>query len=208
MDLFQELADKIEKGDSAGTVELVEKALADNIPAGDILNNGLISGMNSIGIKFRNNEVFIPEVLVAARAMKGALEILKPHLAAAKVESKGKILVGTVKGDLHDIGKNIVVIMLEGAGFDVIDLGIDVSKEQFLDGISKENPSLIGLSALLTTTMPYMKDIIAAIRESGNDGVKVMIGGAPVTENFASEIGADGYAPDASTAVDLATSLV
>ncbi len=208
MDIFQELAAKIEKGDSAGTKELVEKALEENHPAGDILNNGLITGMNSIGIKFRNNEVFIPEVLVAARAMKGALEILKPHLAAAKIESKGKVLIGTVKGDLHDIGKNIVVIMLEGAGYDVVDLGIDVSKDQFISAIADEKPRLIGLSALLTTTMPYMKDIIAAVRETGNDGVRVMIGGAPVTQNFADEIGADGYAADASSAVDLAMSLM
>jgi len=174
-----------------------------------ILNNGLVAGMNAIGIKFRNNEVFVPEVLVAARAMKAGLEIIKPILLREKVQSKGKIVLGTVKGDLHDIGKNIVCYMLQGAGYDVIDVGIDVSKEKFIETARTEGAQVIGLSSLLTTTMIYMKEIMEAVKTSDLNGrVSVMIGGAPVTQAFADEIGANGYAADASMAVEIVGGLL
>ncbi len=209
MDIFQEIIEKIEKGDANAVKSLVEKAVADNITANDILNNGLVKGMNNIGAKFKNNEVYIPEVLIAARAMKAGLEIIKPLLAEAKTESKGKIAIGTIKGDLHDIGKNIVCIMLEGAGFDVIDLGIDVPKEKFIEVVENGSADILGLSALLTTTMPSMKEVVDAVGQSGlKDKVKVMIGGAPITQAYADEINADGYAPDAATAVDVVKQLL
>ena len=209
MDLFQEIADNVEKGDANAVKSLVDKAVADKTAPGDILNNGLVAGMGTIGEKFKNNEVFIPEVLIAARAMKAGLEIIKPLLAEVKTESKGKIAIGTVKGDLHDIGKNIVCIMLEGAGYDVVDIGIDISKEKFLETVEKENVDIIGLSSLLTTTMTYMKEIIDTVNQSGlKDKVKIIIGGAPVTQDYAGQIGADGYAPDAATAVDVVKQLL
>ena len=209
MDIFQEIIEKIEKGDANAVKSLVEKAVADNITANDILNNGLVKGMNNIGAKFKNNEVYIPEVLIAARAMKAGLEIIKPLLAEAKTESKGKIAIGTIKGDLHDIGKNIVCIMLEGAGYDVIDLGIDVPKEKFIEAAENGSADILGLSALLTTTMPYMKEIVDAMDQSGlKDKVKVIIGGAPITQAYADEISADGYAADAATAVDVVKRLL
>ncbi len=209
MDIFQEIIEKIEKGDANAVKSLVEKAVADNITANDILNNGLVKGMNNIGAKFKNNEVYIPEVLIAARAMKAGLEIIKPLLAEAKTESKGKIAIGTIKGDLHDIGKNIVCIMLEGAGYDVIDLGIDVPKEKFIEAAENGSADILGLSALLTTTMPYMKEIVDAMDQSGlKDKVKVIIGGAPITQAYGDEISADGYAADAATAVDVVKRLL
>lgn len=209
MDTFQEIIKKIEKGDANAIKSLVEKAVADNITANDILNNGLVKGMSNIGEKFKNNEVYIPEVLIAARAMKAGLDIIKPLLAEAKTESKGKIAIGTIKGDLHDIGKNIVCIMLEGAGYDVIDLGIDLPKEKFIEAVQKDGVDILGLSALLTTTMSYMKEIIDAVDQSGlKDKVKVIIGGAPITQAYADEINADGYAPDAATAVDVVKQLL
>jgi 5-methyltetrahydrofolate--homocysteine methyltransferase len=203
MNLFSELAEKVEAGSLNEVKALVEKCVAGNVPVADILNKGLVAGMNSIGIKFRNNEVFVPEVLVAARAMKAGLEIIKPILLKEKIKSKGKIVMGTVKGDLHDIGKNIVCYMLQGAGYDVIDAGIDVSKEKFIEVAKNEGAQVIGLSSLLTTTMIYMKDIMDAVKQSELNNVKVMIGGAPVTQAFADEIGAHGYAADASMAVDI-----
>ncbi|MBN1636788.1 MAG: corrinoid protein [Deltaproteobacteria bacterium] len=208
MEHFEQLAASIEKGDSANTKALVKHAIGENIPAQDILNNALIVGMNRIGIKFRNNEVFIPEVLVAARAMKAGLELLRPLLGEGSIDMKGKVAIGTVKGDLHDIGKNIVGVMLEGAGYEVVDLGTDVSKEAFLEAAQNTKAKIIGLSALLTTTMPYMNEIIDTLKEADlRDKIKVIIGGAPVTQTFADEIGADGYAPDAASAVDLVESL-
>ncbi len=204
MKLFSELAEKVEEGNLNEVKALVEKGVAENVSVSDILNKGLVAGMNSIGLKFRNNEVFVPEVLVAARAMKAGLEIIKPILLKEKVKSKGKIIIGTVKGDLHDIGKNIVCYMLQGAGYDVIDVGIDVSKEKFIETAKAEGAQVIGLSSLLTTTMIYMKEIMDAVKESElKSSVKVMIGGAPVTQAFADEIGAHGYAADASVAVDI-----
>lgn len=209
MSVLNEIAEKVEKGDAAAVKELTEKALSDQATAKDILDNGLVNGMNSIGKKFKNNEVFIPEVLIAARAMKSGMEIIKPLLAEAKIESKGKIAIGTVKGDLHDIGKNIVVMMLEGAGYDVIDVGIDVTKEKFVEVIKNEKPDILGMSALLTTTMVYIKDVIEEVNNSGvRDDIKIIIGGAPITQAYSDEVGADGYAQDAASAVDVVKSLI
>jgi 5-methyltetrahydrofolate--homocysteine methyltransferase len=209
MELFSELAEKVENGQHKEVMTLVEKGIAENISVSEMLNKGLVAGMNSIGIKFRNNEVFVPEVLMAARAMKAGLAILKPVLLREKVASKGKIVLGTVKGDLHDIGKNIVCYMLQGAGFDVIDVGIDVPKETFIDAAKAEGAQIIALSSLLTTTMVYMQEVMNALHASDlNDTVKVIVGGAPVTQAYANEIGAHGYAADASTAVDVVRGLL
>jgi len=189
------------------TKDRVTKALKEGAPVEDILNKGLIAGMNVVGIKFKNNEFYVPEVLIAARAMKWGMEVLEPKLKEAGVQPVASIAIGTVKGDLHDIGKNLVGMMLQGAGFNVVDLGIDVAPEKFVDAVKNKSCQLIGLSALLTTTMPQMKNVIAALKEAGLEA-KVVIGGAPVTQNYADEIGADGYAPDAATAVDVAKELI
>jgi 5-methyltetrahydrofolate--homocysteine methyltransferase len=201
------LADAVIRGDQATAVEITKAALNENMAPGEILNNGLVAGMNVIGARFKANEVYIPEVLIAARAMKMAMEHLEPRLVAAGVQPIGKAVVGTVKGDLHDIGKNLVMMMLKGAGFNVIDAGVDVSPEKFVDEAKKSGAKIIGLSALLTTTMPAMEQTIKAIKASGLS-VKTMIGGAPVTQAYADKIGADGYAADAASAVDLAKSLI
>jgi 5-methyltetrahydrofolate--homocysteine methyltransferase len=162
-----------------------------------------------VGEKFKNNEIFIPEVLIAARAMKAGMEVIKPLLVEAKVEPRGKVIIGTVKGDLHDIGKNIVSMMLEGAGFEVVNLGTDMTVEMIMSEMETGKADVIGMSALLTTTMVYMKEVVDALKKAGRrDAVKVIIGGAPITQNYADEIGADGYAPDAATAVDLVKSLL
>ena len=209
MAILEGIALGIEKGDAALVGELTQKAVAEGIAAVEIMDGGLIAGMNVVGEKFKNNKLFIPEVLVSARAMKAGMGIVKPLLAEADVESRGIIVVGTVKGDLHDIGKNIVGMMLEGAGYQVIDLGTDVSVEQFMTAVNKEDAHVIGMSALLTTTMTYMKDVAQAVDEAGLKGkVKVIIGGAPITQSYADEIGSDGYAPDAASAVDLVKSLL
>ena len=209
MDIYQEIAAGVEKGDADLVKSLTEKALAQNLPAEAILNRGLVSGMNVIGEKFKNMEVFIPEVLVSARAMSAGMEILKPRLVEAKVKFKGRVVIGTVRGDLHDIGKNIVAMMLKGAGYDVFDLGADVSKEKFLDSIKKENADILGMSALLTTTMTYMKEVIDELgRENLRKKVKIIVGGAPLTQAYAEKIGADGYAPDAAVAVDMTNGLL
>ncbi len=187
----------------------VEAALAEGISADQILKDGLIGAMAEVGRLFEENEYFVPEMLVAARAMQGGLALLKPHLAEAGTTSAGKVVIGTVKGDLHDIGKNLVAMMLEGAGFEVVDLGTDVSPEKFVKAVIDHQPGVVAMSALLTTTMPSMKGTIAALEEAGVRGkVKVMIGGAPVTDSFAKQIGADGYSPDASSATRLAKSLL
>lgn len=209
MEIFEEIADEVVKGNSASVADLTNKALSQDISAGEILNNGLVAGMSVVSEKFKNNEIFIPEVLISARAMNAGLEILKPLLAESKVEPKGKVVIGTVKGDLHDIGKNIVSMLLQGAGFDVIDLGADVSKEKFVEFAKKEKADIVGMSALLTTTMLNMKETIDALQEAGlRQNVKVIIGGAPVTDAYASQIQADGYAPDAASAVDLSKQLL
>jgi len=204
---LQELANNVISGKAKETKALVAQALEEGLPVADILNKGLIAGMNVVGVKFKANEFYVPEVLIAARAMKWGMEVLEPRLKEAGVEPIASIAIGTVKGDLHDIGKNLVGMMLQGAGFKVVDLGIDVAPEKFIDAVKTQGCKLVGLSALLTTTMPQMKNVIAAIKEAGVE-VKVMIGGAPVTQNYADEIGASGYAPDAASAVDVAKELI
>ena len=201
------LADAVISGDQNTALEITKAAIEEGTAAKDILDNGLIAGMDIVGASFKKNEVYIPEVLIAARAMKMAMEVLEPELVKAGVEPVGKLLIGTVQGDLHDIGKNLVAMMLKGAGFDVIDLGVDVEPDKFVEQVKAANAQLIGISALLTTTMPGMEKTIKAVKEAGIP-VKVMIGGAPVTQDYADRIGADGYAPDAASAVDLAKSLV
>jgi len=202
------LAESIINGKAKDAKELVQKALDAKVPVSEILNNGLIKGMSVVGEKFKNNEFYVPEVLIAARAMHGAMDIVKPLLAASGVKAIGTVSIGTVKGDLHDIGKNLVVMMLEGAGFEVMDLGIDVPAEKFVESV-KNGAQVIAMSALLTTTMTAMKSTIDALKEAGvRDKVKVMIGGAPVTQNYADEIGADGYARDAASGADKAKELL
>jgi 5-methyltetrahydrofolate--homocysteine methyltransferase len=207
------IAENFYRAISEGKMEEVKKLTQEALDAGEraesILKDGLLPAMEQIGIKFKNNEIYIPEVLIAARAMHAGMAILKPTLSKSASTRSAKVIVGTVKGDLHDIGKNLVVMLLEGGGFDVVDLGIDVSPDKFVEAIKKHQPQVVGMSALLTTTMREMKGTIEAIQEAGlRKQVKTIIGGAPVTERFAKEIGADGYAPDAASAVDLTRSLV
>ncbi len=206
---FRAIADAVKAGRAKIVKTLVTEAVAEGVNAEAILNDGLIVGMNELGVLFKNNEVYVPEVLIAARAMKTGTEILKPLLAEANAQSRGVVAIGTVKGDLHDIGKNLVGMMLEGAGFTVIDLGVDVTPETFIDAAKNQGAQILGMSALLTTTMPSIKLSIDAIREAGvREKVKIMIGGAPVTQSFADEVGADGYSPDAASAADLAKELI
>lgn len=204
---LKELAEAIIKGDQAKAVEITGKALEQKVPAKQILDQGLIAGMEVVGQRFKNNEIFIPEVLFSARTMKAAMALLEPELVKAGVEPVGRFLIGTVKGDLHDIGKNLVAMMLKGAGFEVIDLGTDVPAERFVEQAKALNVHLVGMSALLTTTMPAMERTLVALRQAGLD-VKVMIGGAPVTQAYADKIGADGYAPNAAEAVAVAKRLI
>ena len=201
------LADAIIKGDQNTAVAITKAALSEGMAAKDILDNGLIAGMDVVGVRFKRNEVYIPEVLISARAMKSATEILEPELAKAGVEPIGKFMIGTVVGDLHDIGKNLVSMMLKGAGFNVIDIGIDVKPEVFVEKAKATGAPLIGMSSLLTTTMPALDKTLKAMRAAGITA-KIMIGGAPVTQGYADKIGADGYAPDAASAVDVAKSLL
>ncbi|MGC8930378.1 MAG: cobalamin B12-binding domain-containing protein [Dictyoglomus sp.] len=206
---LEEIANAVIAGNRKKVQELVSKALEKGLNPEEIINNGLLAGMSVIGERFKNNEIFVPEVLVAARAMQAGMDILKPLIAKNSGIIKGKVVIGTVKGDLHDIGKNLVSMMLEGAGYEVIDLGIDVPPEKFVGAIREYNPDIVGMSALLTTTMPYMKVTIDVLEKEGvRRKVKVIVGGAPVTESFAKEIGADGYAPDAPSAVDLVNQLM
>jgi 5-methyltetrahydrofolate--homocysteine methyltransferase len=207
--VLQNLYDAIMNGDAGSTPGLVQQALDQNLPAPQILNEGMIAAMNHVGKLFEEGEFFVPEMLIAARAMQAGLAVLKPHLAQAEVKAAGRVVAGTVKGDLHDIGKNLVCMLLEGAGFEIIDLGTDVAPEKFVQVVQEGRADVMALSALLTTTMPNMKVTIEALKAAGvRDNVKVMIGGAPVTQAYAEQIGADGYAPDASRAVALAKSLV
>jgi len=206
---FTKISQALIKGDAKTVKELTEQAVAEGIAPGVIIQEGLIGGMAVIAERFKKNEIYVPEVLIAARAMHAGLGVLKPLLTESETESAEVFLIGTVKGDLHDIGKNLVAMMMEGAGFRGVDLGVDVPPEKFVEAIREHKPSIVGLSALLTTTMVAMKDTLEAIKASEfKDKVKVMIGGAPVTQNYADEIGADGYAPDASTAVDVAKKLI
>jgi len=209
MKILKEIAVNVEKGSSATVKELTKTALSQKITAEEILNDGLVKGMDVIGIKFKNNEVFIPEVLIATRAMKAGMDIIRPFLTHERVKPKAKIVMGTVKGDLHDIGKKIVGMILEREGYEIVDIGIDVPKEKFLKAIKKENPDIIGMSALLTTTMAYMREVIDAIEEAKlKQNVKIIIGGAPVTQSFADEVKADGYAPDCVSAAELVRKLL
>jgi len=200
------IAENLIKGKAPEVKRLVDEAMKAGVGPGDILNEGLIAGMNVVGDKFKKNEFYVPEVLIAARAMNQAMELLAPALKKAGVKPIGKVAIGTVKGDLHDIGKNLVSMMLKGAGFEVVDLGIDVAPEKFIQA-AKDGCKLIALSALLTTTMPQMRSVIQALKDAAVK-VPVIIGGAPVTQSYADEIGAAGYAPDAASAVDVAKKLV
>ena len=203
--ILNEISENLQKGKAKIVVELVQKALDEGISANDILNEGLLAGMSIIGEKFKNDEVYVPEVLVAARAMNKGAVLLKPHLAAAGVEATGKVVIGTVQGDLHDIGKNLVKMMLEGKGLEVIDLGADVAPETFIQTAIDQNCKVVCLSALLTTTMGVMEDVVKKAEEMGvRDQLKIMIGGAPVSAEFCAKIGADIYTPDAASAADVA----
>jgi 5-methyltetrahydrofolate--homocysteine methyltransferase len=209
MEILSEISKNVELGDSTAAKELLRKALSMNIAPETILNSGLIKGMEAVGKKFKANDIFVPEVLIASRAMKSAMDVIEPHLSKREEYTFGKIVMGTVKGDLHDIGKMVVSIILETEGYDIIDIGIDVSKETFLETVHKEKPDILGMSALLTTTMSYMRDVIETIKSVHlKKDVKIIIGGAPVTQSFADEIGADGYAPEAESAVTLVRTLL
>jgi 5-methyltetrahydrofolate--homocysteine methyltransferase len=208
MNDLQIITETLITGDGDKLLELVQNALDAGIPAKDILQKGLIVGMDIVGEKMESGDMFIPEVLMSAQAMSISVEILKPLLAEGDSSSAGKVIIGTVKGDLHDIGKNLVAMMMESAGFEVIDLGVDVAPEKFVEAIKTHHPTIVGLSALLTTTMPMMKKSIMTIEESGlRNSLKIIVGGAPVNQAFADEIGADGYAPDAGAASKLAKAL-
>ena len=203
--ILNEISENLQKGKAKIVVELVQKALDEGVSANDILNQGLLAGMGIIGEKFKNDEVYVPEVLVAARAMNKGAVLLKPHLAAAGVEATGKVVIGTVQGDLHDIGKNLVKMMLEGKGLEVIDLGADVAPETFIQTAIDQNCKVVLLSALLTTTMGVREDVVKKAEEMGvRDQLKIMIGGAPVSAEFCAKIGADIYTPDAASAADVA----
>jgi 5-methyltetrahydrofolate--homocysteine methyltransferase len=205
---LEELSRAVIEGDQKAAIDLTKSELDGGTAPERILQEGLIAAMSEVGRLFECGEFFVPEMLIAARAMQGALGLLKPHLAAAGVQAVGKVVIGTVKGDLHDIGKNLVAMMLEGAGFEIIDLGTDVSSDKFVQAID-DKTHLVAMSALLTTTMPAMKTIVDALTQAGVRGrVKVMIGGAPVTQAYADQIGADGYAPDAGSATRLAKALL
>jgi len=209
MERLVEISESIQRGDAPGVKSLTEKAVNEDVPVELILNQGLVAGMNAIGEKFKNLEIFIPEVLVAAKAMKSGMAVVRPLLKRAGVKPKGKIVMGTVKGDLHDIGKNIVCMMLEGAGYEVVDLGTDVDKDVFLKTARREGAQVVGMSAMLTTTMVHMKEVVDEFaRANLRDSVRLIVGGAPISPAYCKGIGADGYAADAATAVDLVNSLV
>jgi len=208
MDL-KEIYESTIVGNAPKVKELVEQALAEGVAPGDIISNHLIPAMAEVGDRFARNEFYVPEMLIAARAMQGGLAILKPLLIDSDIVSAGRVAIGTVKGDLHDIGKNLVSMMLEGAGFEIVDLGVDVGPEKFIEAVQENQVQIVALSALLTTTMTMMKGTITALSDAGvRDQVKVIIGGAPVTQSYADEIGADGYADDAGGAVKVAKKLL
>ncbi len=205
---INEIGISMKEGNLANVLSLTNEALNNGVKAETVLDV-LLEAMGEIGVRFKNNEVFVPEVLIAARAMNGGIEVLKPLLIEQGVESIGKVIIGTVKGDLHDIGKNLVKMMMIGAGFEVIDLGVDVTAEKYIDALIESEADILCMSALLTTTMTYMKSVIEVLEEKGiRDDVKVMIGGAPITEKYAEEIGADKYTPDAASAAEVAKLLI
>jgi len=206
--ILERIATKLYEGEDQEVAELVQSALDKGLPPGEILQGGLIAGMDQVGRDFKAGDLYVPEVLIAARAMHAGMNVLRPLLADGEAPSAGKYLIGTVKGDLHDIGKNLVRMMLEGAGFEMVDLGTDVAPEAFVNAVRDHKPKFVGMSALLTTTMVQMKATVEALEEAGlRSSVKIMVGGAPVTSAYAKQIGADAYAPDAASAVDIARSL-
>ena len=203
MSILTEISELLQKGEANEVKELAQKGLDEGLAAKSILEDGLMPGMAIIGDKFKKNEVYVPEVLIAARAMNAGIEILKPHMSDSDVINKGTVVLGTVKGDLHDIGKNLVKIMMEGKGMNVVDLGIDVAPEKFVEAVKENSADVVACSALLTTTMTEMENVVKALEEAGvRSGVTVMVGGAPVTQSFCDSIGADRYAPDAASAAD------
>jgi len=209
MKILEQLYDSILNGKMDESKTYTQQALEENIPTDEIILQGMNLAMEEVGLRFSRNEIFLPEMMIAARAMKSAMEILEPHIVKETKTSLGKIIVGTVEGDLHDVGKNLVCMMFKGAGFDVVDLGVDVPKEKFLESIQQESPQLLGISALLSTTLPNVVETIAFLRQSGVDGnCKILVGGAPATEKFASDAKADGYAADAGSAIQLAKKLL
>jgi 5-methyltetrahydrofolate--homocysteine methyltransferase len=206
---FQAITDALIACDEAKVLDLVKNGLSQGVSAKDLLNRGLIAGMDVVGERMEKEEMFIPEVLMAAKAMSAAVEFLKPQLAEGDVGTRGKVVIGTVKGDLHDIGKNLVAMMLESAGLDVYNIGVDVVPDKFVNEVKAKGANILALSALLTTTMPMMKETVSALVKAGiRDRVKVLVGGAPVSQAYADQIGADGYAPDAGSAAKLARSFL
>jgi len=209
MEILEDIAKSVITGEDTKVAEQVAQAIQSEVPTIGILDDGLIAGMNVVGARFRNHEMFLPEVLLSARAMTAGVTLLKPLLIAEEVPSRGKVVLGSVQGDLHDIGKNLVGIMLQGAGFEVVDLGIDVAPEAFIDAAVAEGASVIGVSSLLTTTMPSMEGVVELTKKRDlSEQVKVIVGGAPLSEEFAQSIGADGYAYDAANAVEKVLAMV
>jgi 5-methyltetrahydrofolate--homocysteine methyltransferase len=209
MKILEQIYQSILNGRADDCKACTQQALEENIPPQEIVSKGMNSAMEEIGLRFSKNEIFLPEMMAAARAMKSGMAVLEPHIVKETKTGVGKIVVGTVKGDLHDVGKNLVAMMFKGAGFDVVDLGVDVPKEKFLESIQQQSPQLLGISALLSTTLPNMIETIAFLRDSGVDGnCKILVGGAPVTEKFASDAKADGYAADAGSAIQLAKKML
>jgi len=208
MPTLEDLSKCVIKGNVAKTKKMTQVLIDEGVFPLDIINKGLIAGMGVVGVRFKNAEMFVPEVMVAAKAMSQGIEMVKPLIAESDMPSAGKVLLGTVKGDLHDIGKNLVGIMLESSGYTVIDIGIDKSPDDFVQAIKEHQPHIMGMSALLTTTMLHMKDTIELMKEEGMSHVKAIVGGAPISQDFADEVGADGFAPDAASAVDLCNSLL
>lgn len=209
METLPALADSLGRGQADQVAQLTQRGIQEGLAPWQILNKGLIAGMDVVGQKFQDGDMYVPDVLIAARAMRAGMDVLRPLLAQSDVPSVGKVILGTVRGDLHDIGKNLVGIMMEGAGFEVIDLGVDVALEEFVSAVKKHRPKIVGMSALLTVTMTGMKTVLDAMQSQGlREGIATMVGGAPVTQKFADEIGADGYAHDAVSAVAKAKELL
>ena len=209
MKVLEQIYQSVLTGKADECKAFTQQALEENIPPQDIISRGMNTAMEEIGLRFSRNEIFLPEMMVAARAMKSGMAVLEPHIVKESDTSVGKIILGTVKGDLHDVGKNLVGMMFKGAGFDVVALGIDVPKEKFLESIQQHSPQLLGISALLSTTLPNVIETIAFLRDAGIDGnCKILVGGAPVTEKFANDAKADGYAADAGSAIQLAKKLL
>ncbi len=207
--MIEDLRQGVIKGDEQGVKDLTQKLIDEGLEPLEIINNGLIAGMSVVGDRFKKAEMYVPEVLMAAKSMKSGMELVKPLIAEGDVEAATKVLMGTVKGDLHDIGKNLVGMMMESSGFEVVDAGVDITPEEFAEMVKDEEPDVLGLSALLTTTMLAMRETIEVLEEEGlRDQVKIIIGGAPVTSDFAEEIGADGYAPDAASATEIVEELL